>query len=152
MDSFLYGSRVFESERQVRTERNSLKIGNALHAVVNFLVTFLVFVLINLLLNSLVQHTHLTVVKVLHFVQSNVELLLAEWDLTDIYLAFQQSFCMILAIAFTCVYGFHLAQKRYGAVGCCCEEHETYSKDITPLHTDTVYRSISYRHKVCFLS
>lgn len=153
MPSFRYGSRVIENEQQVSLERHVKKIGNLLHAVVSSFATFLLFVLINILLSNFVQHTQLTFVKMFHIVQESAEILLSQSALSVISFTYQHSFCLMLALAFTCVYSFGLMLKSLvSAESKAKKEKETYSKDCREFDTQTLDSTVSYRHKVCFLS
>ena len=153
MHCFMYDSRVIENEQQVRLHTHVRKIGNLLHAVVSFFVTCFLFILINFLLSNLIQHTHMSMISTMRFVHSSAELLLSDSALSAISFAYQHSFGIMLALAFSCVYGCALVLKSL----CTSEnnaekEKETYSKDSGEFHTEVGCSTISYRHKVCFLS
>lgn len=153
MRCFTYGSRVIENEQQVRLQKNVKKIGNLLHAVVNLLVTVFLFVLINFLLSNLVQNAHLTFVRMLNLVTESAELVFGHSAMSVVYFAYQHSFCLLLMVAFTCVYQFGLVLTSLVNRAKDCEKQKaTYSKDSQQFGTETVKGIISYRHKVCFLS
>ena len=153
MHCFLYDSRVIENEQQVRLERNVRRIGNLLHAVVNFFVTFFLFILINFLLSNLVRHTNLTFVSMLRFVQESAEVMVSQSALSAVCIAYQHSLCIVLAFAFTCVYyiGLLLNSLCNGEVS-TEKEHSTHSKDSGEFSANTGVSAVSYRDKVCFLS
>ena len=153
MPSFVYGSRVIENERQVKLQRNVRKIGNLLHAVVSFFVTFFLFVLINFLLRNLVQNVNLTFDKMLHVVQQNAELLLSHGALSVISFIYQHSLCLMLAVAFTCVYQLGLMlMSLVNKDSDSDKQKETYAKDNQQLSAQVTFSAISYKYKVCFLS
>ena len=153
MHSFTYGSRVIENEQQVRLERNVRKIGNLLHAVVRFFVTFFLFILINILLSNILQHAHLTLVYTLRLLNNITEVLLNESALSVIYFAYNHSVYILLAFTFTCIYLCSLVlralvkcdNKSEKGIETYCKENQKFSKKISD-------STISYRHKVCFLS
>ena len=154
MPSFKYGSRVIENEQQIRLERHVRRIGNLLHAVVRFFVTFFLFVLINFLLSNFVQHTNLTFVKMFQLVHQNAEVLFEQSMLSAVTsFTYQHSFCIILAVAFSCVYQF---VPMLSAIGNSCgnseKETESFRKDSQESDTEKGNSTVWYRHKVCFLS
>lgn len=153
MHSFTYGSRVVENERQARLESNVRKIGNLLQAIVHIFVTFFLFVLINLLLRNLVQHTQLTFVKMLHFVQESAEVLFGQSAMSALYFAYQQSLYLLLAVAFSCVYQFCLVIKSLIlGKGSVKGTKATYANHVKEFDTVTGESAVSYKYKVCFLS
>ena len=153
MNSFTYGSRVIENEQQVRLHRNVRKIGNLLRAVVNFCATFFLFVLINFLLRNLEQHTSFTFFTVMRFVQESVEVLLSNSALSIITFLYQHSFCLMLALAFTCVYQFGFVLSTLVSSGTNCEKDDyAHVKSSQECNTQVGCSTISYRYKVCFLS
>ena len=153
MPSFVYGSRVIENERQVKFQRNVRKIGNLLHAVVSFFVTFFLFILINFLLRNLVQNANLTFDKMLNFVQQNAEFLLSHSALSVVSFIYQHSLCFMLAVAFTCVYKLGVMLTSLVGTGSNFDKQkQSYNKDSQQFNTQTAFSTISYRHKVCFLS
>ena len=150
---FEYGSRVIENERKVKLQKYARKVCNLLHAIVSFFVTLFLFVLFNLLLPTLVQHVNLTFVKMLALIQESAELLVAQSALPAISIAYEHSFCWVLAIAFACVYHVGLVFMALGSnEGETEKEKETYGKDSEELHAKVICSTISYKHKVCFLS
>ena len=152
MHCFTYGSRVIENEQQVRLHRNVRRIGNLLQAVVRVFVTFLLFALLNFLLSNLVQNAHLTFIKLFNIVQESAEVLFSQ-SVTALSIAYQHSFCLILAVAFSCVYQFGIVFKALGnGKNDSDKEKETYSKDSCEYNTETGDSTVSYRQKVCFLS
>lgn len=153
MPSFTYGTRVIENERQVRLKRNVRRIGDLLHAVVNFCFTFFLFVFINVLLSSIVQNTQLTFIKLLNLVQQNAEVLLSNSLLSIVSFTYQHSVCLLLAVAFTCVYHIGLVIKTMcSGESDIDKEQEKHDKDEQQFHTEQVFSAVSYRYKVCFLS
>ena len=154
MRNFTYGSRVIENEQQVRLQTNVRKIGNLLRAVVNFCLTFFLFVIINFLLRNLVQHTNFTFVTVLRFVQESAEMLLSNSALSVITFVYEHFFCLMLAVAFTCVYqfGFVLNGNTGRSVANFANEHKSFGRNSRENSTQIDCSTVSYRHKVCFLS
>ena len=153
MPSFTYGTRVIENERQVRLKKNVRRIGDLLHAVVSLCFTFFLFVFINFLLSSIVQNTQLTFIKLLNLVQQNAEVLLSNSLLSVISFTYQHSVCLLLAVAFTCVYQIGVMLKTMcSGEGDTEKEQEKHNKDQQQFQTEQVFSAVSYRYKVCFLS
>lgn len=153
MRSFTYGSRVIENEQQVRLHMNVKKIGNLLHTVVSFSATFFLFVFINVLLSNLVQHTNFTFFTAMRLVQESVEVLFSTNALSFITFFYEHAFCIMLALAFTCVYQFAFVLKSLvDSESNSDKEKETYSNCTHDRYVQLNDSTISYRHKVCFLS
>ena len=153
MHSFTYGSRVIENEQQVRLHTHVRRIGNLLRAVVNFCLTFFLFVIINLVLRNLVGHTNFTFLSVMRFVQENAEVLVGNSALSVITFLYQHSFCLMLALAFSCVYPFDFVLSSIVNSASSCEQDKQTQLNYSQEHNLKVgYSAISYKHKVCFLS
>ena len=154
MHCFKYGSRVIENERQVRLEQNVRNIGNLLHTIVWLFVTFFLFVLINCLLTNLVQHMHLTFIKLLNVLHESDKLLLNNGILSTFYFAYQHSFALFLTVvALSCVYQFGLTLRTLANGKSESDDKQvSFDKDSNEFSTETTDNTVSYRYKVCFLS
>lgn len=154
MTCFTYGSRIIENERQVKLNKHVSTLGNLLHATVTFFVTFFLFILLNCLLSNLVQHAHLTFVKMLHLVTESAETLLSQGAMSAVYFSHNQTlYVLVLALAFSCVYQFGVVFKAlYNGDSDVDQQQESLAKTSYELHTEEVAGAVSYRYKVCFLS
>ena len=155
MFCFTYGSRVVENERKVKLQKYARWVGNLLHAIVTVFVTLFLFILFNFLLPILARNVDLTFVKMLYLVRDGAEVMLGHSVLSAFSVASQQSFCWILAVAFTCAY-------QFGAVCIIAalgnfeseteKERESYRDDSEEAQAELVCSTVSYKYKVCFLS
>lgn len=154
MPSFRYGSRVIENEQQVRLERHVRRIGNVLHAIVRLFVTFFLFVLINFLLSNLVQHVNLTFVKMMRLVQEVAEVLFSQSAAAATTFMYQHSFSLMFVVASFCAFlmGLVLIKLLNKGTDSSEGEHGSFNEDSHVFNTERGIATVSYRHKVCFLS
>ena len=153
MHTFVYGSRVIENEQQIRLERHAKRVGSWVHTAVKFLAAFFFFVVLNTLITNLAQHTNnLCTLNTWRIIEEGTRVLFVDNAFTTSSFVCQFAIGVVSAFAAYCVVEYELFLRALG-VGADGEEKERDDTDCTSqAQTSTLFNTVSYKQKVCFLS
>ena len=153
MRTFVYGSRIIETEQQIKFERRVKTFGNWLHAIVDFFLALFLFALINLLLTHLAQQYYLFSLNTCHLLQECARVLLVDNAISTAAFIRHQVVNFVAALVVEGVMEYAFAVRAYAGASVHDEkEHDDNSKHTEALLPVSICSVFSYKNKVCFLS
>ena len=152
MQYFQYGSRIVENERIIGLGSKVRKVGNMLHAVVEFFVAVIMFAVLNAILHNLAHNTGLFSFSTYRILLEGANIVASHDALTFISYVYDHMYGILFTLAFGCVCVIAYMISDYH----CDEEgvqakanYVRYAFSQSAVDAQSV---LSYRHKVCFLA
>ena len=153
MQYFQYGSRIVENERIIGLESKVRKVGNMLHAVVEFFVAITLLTALNTILHNLAHDTGLFSFSTYRILLEGANIIASNDTLTFISYLYDHMYGIVFELTFGCVCVVAYMISDYH-----CDEAErvhsksNYVRNDFSQSTVDVHDVLSYRHKICFLA
>ena len=153
MQYFQYGSRIVENERIIGLESKVRKVGNMLHAIVEFFVAITLFTALNTILHNLAHNTGLFSFSTYRILLEGANIVASNDTLTFISYLYDHLYGILFALTFGCVCELvYVISVYYSDEAERVHSKSNYVRNDfcqAPVSVDNV---LSYRHKICFLA
>ncbi|MCH5151681.1 MAG: hypothetical protein J1F65_03375 [Clostridiales bacterium] len=153
MQYFQYGSRIVENERIIGLESKVRKVGNMLHAVVEFFVAVILFTALNTILHNLAHETGLFSFSTYRILLEGANIVASNDTLTFISYLYDHMYCIVFALTFGCVCAVvYMISVYYSDEAERVHSTSNYVRNDFSQSAVDAHDVPSYRHKICFLA